>query len=82
VVLAGFVQVLLATIEGSSDAEVWACLPFGWHTLMLFFLCCRTEYKDDEIEFVLENISHLNILPSRVYIRNITDIAIQTLDLG
>jgi hypothetical protein len=42
----------------------------------------RTEYKDDDIEFVLENldISRLNILPSRVYIRNITDIAIQTFD--
>ena len=43
---------------------------------------CRTEYKDDEIEFVLENldISHLNMLPSRVYIRNITDMSIQTSD--
>lgn len=42
----------------------------------------RAEYKDDDIEFVLENldISGLNILPSRVYIRNITDIAIQTSD--
>lgn len=41
---------------------------------------CRTEYKDEEIEFVLENldISGLNVLPSRVYIRNITDISIQT----
>ncbi|KAH9475246.1 hypothetical protein JR316_0012357 [Psilocybe cubensis] len=40
----------------------------------------RTEYKDDEIEFVLENldISTFNILPSHVYIRNITDIDIQT----
>jgi len=36
----------------------------------------RTEYKDEDIEFVVENldISHLNILPSKVYIRNITDI--------
>ncbi|KAG6852139.1 hypothetical protein C0991_002655, partial [Blastosporella zonata] len=36
----------------------------------------RTEYKDSEIEFVLENldISSLNLLPSHVYIRNITDI--------
>ncbi len=55
---------------------------------VLFFLVwctdlvCRTEYKDDKIEFVLENldISRLNILPLRVYIRNITDIAIQTSD--
>ncbi|KAF9476292.1 hypothetical protein BDN70DRAFT_882609 [Pholiota conissans] len=40
----------------------------------------RTEYKDDEIEFVLENldISSFNILPSHVYIRNITDVDIQT----
>ncbi|KAF8152356.1 hypothetical protein B0H34DRAFT_784565 [Crassisporium funariophilum] len=40
----------------------------------------RTEYKDDEIEFVLENldISSFNILPSHVYIRNITDIDITT----
>ena len=43
---------------------------------------CRTEYKDDDIEFVLENldISRLNVLPSRVYIRNITDVSIQTSD--
>ncbi|GLB42990.1 putative protein of unknown function (DUF4449) [Lyophyllum shimeji] len=38
----------------------------------------RTEYKDAEIEFVLENldISSLNLLPSHVYIRNITDVEI------
>ncbi|KAF8799376.1 hypothetical protein BYT27DRAFT_7227880 [Phlegmacium glaucopus] len=42
----------------------------------------RTEYKDDEIEFVLENldISSFNILPSHVYIRNITDVDILTSD--
>ncbi|KAF9458086.1 hypothetical protein BDZ94DRAFT_1271588 [Collybia nuda] len=40
----------------------------------------RTEYKDSEIEFVLENldISSLNLLPSHVYIRNITDVDIKT----
>ena len=40
----------------------------------------RTEYRDDEIEFVLENldISSFNILPSHVYIRNITDVDITT----
>ncbi|KAF8063575.1 hypothetical protein FPV67DRAFT_1507164 [Lyophyllum atratum] len=40
----------------------------------------RTEYKDSEIEFVLENldISSLNLLPSHVYIRNITDVDITT----
>ncbi|KAG6816342.1 hypothetical protein H0H87_006847 [Tephrocybe sp. NHM501043] len=42
----------------------------------------RTEYKDSEIEFVLENldISSLNLLPSHVYIRNITDVDITTTD--
>ena len=42
----------------------------------------RTEYTDDEIEFVLENldISGFNILPSHVYIRNITDVDIVTSD--
>ncbi|KAG6850361.1 hypothetical protein H0H93_014315 [Arthromyces matolae] len=40
----------------------------------------RTEYKDSEIEFVLENldVSSLNLLPSHVYIRNITDVDITT----
>ena len=46
------------------------------------FLNClfRTEYKDDDIEFVLENldISAFNILPSHVYLRNITDVDILT----
>ncbi|OAX34743.1 hypothetical protein K503DRAFT_803347 [Rhizopogon vinicolor AM-OR11-026] len=38
----------------------------------------RTEYVDNEIEFVLENldISSLNLLPGHVYIRNITDVDI------
>ncbi|TEB10922.1 hypothetical protein FA13DRAFT_1004892 [Coprinellus micaceus] len=42
----------------------------------------RTEYKDSEIEFVLENldISSFNFLPSHVYIRNITDVDITTSD--
>lgn len=37
-----------------------------------------TEYKDPEVEFVLEDvdISSLSILPGHVYIRNITDIDI------
>ncbi|KAF5348242.1 hypothetical protein D9756_010501 [Leucocoprinus leucothites] len=40
----------------------------------------RIEYKDEDLEFVLENldISSFNILPSHVYIRNITDVDIQT----
>ncbi|KAG5646262.1 hypothetical protein DXG03_003858 [Asterophora parasitica] len=40
----------------------------------------RAEFKDSEIEFVLENldISSLNLLPSHVYIRNITDVDITT----
>ncbi|KIK70088.1 hypothetical protein GYMLUDRAFT_34552 [Collybiopsis luxurians FD-317 M1] len=38
----------------------------------------RTEYKDKESELVLENldISSFNLLPSHMYIRNITDIDI------
>ncbi|EAU81705.1 hypothetical protein CC1G_02721 [Coprinopsis cinerea okayama7 len=42
----------------------------------------RTEYKDSEVEFVLENldISSFNFLPSHVYIRNITDVDITTSD--
>lgn len=38
----------------------------------------RTEYKDDEVEFVLENldISSFDLLPAHTYIRNITDIDI------
>ncbi|KAG0700157.1 hypothetical protein DFH29DRAFT_933392 [Suillus ampliporus] len=38
----------------------------------------RTEYVDNEIEFVLENldISTLSLLPGHVYIRNITDVDI------
>jgi hypothetical protein len=40
----------------------------------------RIEYKDDDIEFVLESldISSFHVLPSHVYIRNITDVDIQT----
>jgi len=40
----------------------------------------RTEYKDEDIEFVLENldISGLDIFPSHVHIRNITDVDIST----
>ncbi|KIL60426.1 hypothetical protein M378DRAFT_187786 [Amanita muscaria Koide BX008] len=40
----------------------------------------RTEYKDNEIEFVLENmdISSFSLHPSHVYIRNITDVDIST----
>ncbi|KAI0795838.1 hypothetical protein C8Q75DRAFT_744066 [Abortiporus biennis] len=39
----------------------------------------RTEYKDDDVEFVLENldISTFNLLPGHAYIRNITDIDIK-----
>jgi len=48
---------------------------FLFFRLIILSLCLfRTEYKDDDIEFVLENlyISSFNILPSHVYIRNIT----------
>jgi len=40
----------------------------------------RIEYKDQDLEFVLENldISSFHILPSHVYIRNIMDVDIQT----
>lgn len=40
----------------------------------------RTEYKDHDVEFVLEDvdISSFNLLPSHIYIRNITDIDINT----
>ena len=49
---------------------------------LLMFCLSRTEYKDDDIEFVLENldISSFNLLPSHVYIRNITDVDILTSD--
>lgn len=38
----------------------------------------RTEYVDNEIEFVLESldVSSLNLLPGHIYIRNITDVDI------
>ncbi|KAL0945603.1 hypothetical protein HGRIS_014759 [Hohenbuehelia grisea] len=40
----------------------------------------RTEYKDAEVEFVLENvdISSFKLLPAHIYIRNITDVDIKT----
>lgn len=40
----------------------------------------RTEYKDSDVEFVLENldVSSFNILPSHIYIRNIMDVDINT----
>ena len=63
------------------------CLFQGSYSFFLWFkfltFCfSRTEYKDDDIEFVLENldISSFNILPSHVYIRNITDVDILTSD--
>ena len=39
----------------------------------------RTEYEDDEVEFVLEDldISSFSLLPGHAYIRNITDINIK-----
>ncbi|KAF8621696.1 hypothetical protein AX15_007557 [Amanita polypyramis BW_CC] len=41
----------------------------------------RTEYKDEDIEFVLENldISSLKLHPSHAYLRNVTDVDITTL---
>ncbi|MCQ6264038.1 DUF5923 family protein, partial [Alcanivorax sp. MM125-6] len=40
----------------------------------------RIEYKDSDIEFVCENldVSSFHVLPSHVYIRNITDVDINT----
>ncbi|KZT08287.1 uncharacterized protein LAESUDRAFT_697852 [Laetiporus sulphureus 93-53] len=44
----------------------------------------RTEYADNEVEFVLEDldISSFNLLPGHAYIRNITDIDIQAPSSG
>ncbi|KAI0319731.1 hypothetical protein OF83DRAFT_1240205 [Amylostereum chailletii] len=44
----------------------------------------RTEYKDPETEFVLENldISSLSLLPGHAYIRNITDVDITAPENG
>ncbi|KAI0089031.1 hypothetical protein BDY19DRAFT_1041796 [Irpex rosettiformis] len=44
----------------------------------------RIEYKDNDVEFVLEDldISTFALLPGHVYIRNITDIDIQAPSLG
>ena len=55
-------------------------LFFLFRFTFLTLCLSRTEFKDDDIEFVLENldISSFNILPSHVYIRNITDVDIQT----
>ena len=55
-------------------------LRFFFYDFVLMITSTRTEYKDPEIEFVLENldISSFNLLPSHVYIRNITDVDITT----
>ncbi|TCD68513.1 hypothetical protein EIP91_010569 [Steccherinum ochraceum] len=44
----------------------------------------RTEYRDDDVEFVLEDldISSFNLLPGHAYIRNITDIDITATATG
>ncbi|CAL1703049.1 unnamed protein product [Somion occarium] len=44
----------------------------------------RTEYKDNDVEFVLENldISTFSLLPGHAYIRNITDIDIKAPSAG
>lgn len=44
----------------------------------------RTEYKDNEVEFVLEDldISQFSLLPGHAYIRNITDIDIKAPSAG
>ncbi|TFY53591.1 hypothetical protein EVJ58_g9367, partial [Rhodofomes roseus] len=64
--------------------------PWFWQDLFNFYLpkavgmlkdipIPRTEYKDDDVEFVLEDldISSFGLLPGHAYIRNITDIDIQ-----
>ncbi|EED79642.1 predicted protein [Postia placenta Mad-698-R] len=44
----------------------------------------RTEYRDNDVEFVLEDldISSFNLLPGHAYIRNITDIDIKAPSAG
>ncbi|KAI0260070.1 hypothetical protein BC834DRAFT_942513 [Gloeopeniophorella convolvens] len=71
---------LQAAISGSS--WIWTDL-FNVYLPRFFSLLKsvpipRTEYADNETEFVLENldISSLALLPGHVYIRNITDIDI------
>ncbi|KZT63810.1 hypothetical protein DAEQUDRAFT_770247 [Daedalea quercina L-15889] len=64
--------------------------PWFWQDVFNFYLpkavgmlkdipIPRTEYKDDEVEFVLEDldVSSFGLLPGHAYIRNITDIDIQ-----
>ncbi|KAH9911872.1 uncharacterized protein B0H18DRAFT_1127893 [Fomitopsis serialis] len=69
--------------------------PWFWQDLFNFYLpkavgmlkdipIPRTEYKDSEVEFVLEDldISSFGLLPGHAYIRNITDIDIQAPSSG
>lgn len=63
--------------EGISDPEVCFLITIS---VLLSRLLPRTEYTDQDSELVLENldISSFNIQPSHIYIRNITDIDINT----
>ncbi|TRM66694.1 hypothetical protein BD626DRAFT_483536 [Schizophyllum amplum] len=77
-----------ATAEAAAQAQsVMEQASWFWHDMFSYYLpkamsmmknipIPRTEYKDDDIEFVLENldVSSLNIQPAHVFIRNITDV--------
>ncbi|EKM77256.1 hypothetical protein AGABI1DRAFT_62301 [Agaricus bisporus var. burnettii JB137-S8] len=81
-------------VEASKEAETglqaaMEQVTWFWQDLFRFYLprvlnkmkgipIPRIEYKDSDIEFVLENldVSSFHVLPSHVYIRNITDVDI------
>ncbi|KZV75074.1 hypothetical protein PENSPDRAFT_572201 [Peniophora sp. CONT] len=79
-----FIDVAATGMQSVIDKAAWA-----WQDLFNVYLpravgllkkipIPRTEYKDPETEFVLENldISTFNLLPGHVFMRNITDIDI------
>lgn len=82
-----------ATSEGAQVAL--GAAPWVWQDMFQVYLprltsmlkdipIPRTEYKDDDVEIVLENIdiSTFNLLPGHAYIRNITDIDIKAPAVG
>ncbi|KAF9447099.1 hypothetical protein P691DRAFT_142966 [Macrolepiota fuliginosa MF-IS2] len=80
-VLAGSVQGLSPTCHVQDEA--YAHSTVRRHVFIMthvYWLWYRIEYKDQEIEFVLENlgISSSHTLPPHIYIRHITDVNIQT----
>ncbi|KAI0033573.1 hypothetical protein K488DRAFT_84772 [Vararia minispora EC-137] len=85
-----FVDVAATGVQSLIDNAAWA-----WQDLFNVFVprvlgvfkripIPRTEYKDPEIEFVLENldISSFNLLPGHVFLRNITDVDISAPETG